>query len=1199
MEYRVLGPTEVLDAGVLVDIGSRQQRALLVLLLLNVNRVVSTERILEEIWPDHLDGKEKTLWVYISRLRSALEPDREAHSRNTVLVTRDHGYSLRADVDNIDIHRFERAVEHSRSLTTDHPAAATEGLREALAMWRGDPLEDFTYDDFAQPEIARLTELRLIAIEDRIEADLRLGLHRDVIGELERLVRDNPLRERPVELAMTALYRSGRQAEALRIFQVHRRTIGEELGIEPTPELCRVEEQVLLHDPRLALRDRETSPVATREITNPFKGLHSFSESDVGTFFGQDRLITNIVRRLAGGTRLLALVGASGSGKSSVLRAGMIPAIRKGAVGDSDSWLIAQMVPGSRPFTELEAALLRSTLDAPDSLAELLDHPEEGLQRAALRMLPAETGRVMLVIDQFEELFSLVESESERDRFIRNLEVALEDPHGRIVIVIALRADFYNRPLEYARFGALLGEGVINTVPLSPDALEAAAEQPAAVSGVHLEPTLLAHLLTDVTGQSGGLPLFQYALTELFDRRSADVLTAQAYEEMGGVKGAITRRAEDLFEAFTADEQIACKQLFLRLVMIVDTAEWSRRRVPASEIVAIAADTVDLQTVLDTFDTFRLLTFDRDHVSGSPTVEVAHEALLWEWDRLKGWIEHGRDDLLSHARFTTALAEWEASGEATDYLLSGQRLADYEQWSADSTLLLSTPEQRFLDRSVDLRDEEHHVEARRTARETKRDRQARRRLRGLAGGGALFAVVLIGIIIAVFAGGQPRIVLVHGPLSDAGINDLMAAGAATAEGGLDITIEQLEPLVDPEGDLRHLAETGAALIIVSRNYDIAVERVALDYPDVRFVAIDPVALHIKADNITEMHFAVEDSAFLAGVAAARTSRTGKVGFVGGFQTDPTERSRTGFEQGALFEDPDILVSSMYVGPVENPQVKARTQADLAHDVATAMYDEGVDVIFHDAGESGAGIVSAAADLSGPRHLWVIGSDTDAYHVTSSEIERSHLLSSTTKRYDAAVVEAVEAFLDGSLEPGDIVLGLNEEGVTLSRSGDNLVEMDGYLKNIEGEVAFGHINVIGNSLMATSWQQEPAVTIRLDMTETTCVAEISEGEGLDDGRIRMDRGTVVMFEYTNRTDAVGGVAIRTFAPGVSLADLKEEATVGIPTSFEAILAISFVAPGAETSVAAVMAGSPFAPNCILMGDDPFTTDFIPMIVSPGI
>jgi basic membrane lipoprotein Med (substrate-binding protein (PBP1-ABC) superfamily)/DNA-binding SARP family transcriptional activator len=1196
MEYLILGPTEVLDGGKPVDIGSRQQRALLTLLLLNANRVVSTERILEELWPNDFEGKEKTLWVYISRLRSALEPDREAHSRNTVLVTRDHGYSLRIDEDDIDIHRFERAVERGRSLVADQPSIAAASLGEALGMWRGRALEDFTYDEFAQSEIARLDELRLLATEDRIDADLRLGLHRDVIGEVEGLVRDHPLRERPVELAMTALYRSGRQADALRLFQVHRRTIGEELGIEPSPELCRVEEQVLLHDPRMAAPDRTAITPATRELRNPFKGLQAFSESDVGTFFGQDRLITDIIRRLSGGTRLLALVGASGSGKSSVLRAGIIPAVRKGAVGDPEQWLIAQMVPGARPFTELEAALLRSTLDAPDSLAELLDHPEDGLQRAALRMLPEGSGRLMLVIDQFEELFTMVESDDERDGFIRNLEVALRDPHGRIVVVIALRSDFYDRPLEYAQFGGLLGDGVVNAVPLTTDALEVAAEQPAAVAGVRLEPALLARLLTDVAGQSGGLPLFQYALTELFDRRSGDLLTASAYEDMGGVKGAITRRADDLYENFSGDERAACKQLFLRLVTISNSEDWSRRRVPASEIIAIAADTVDLRTVLDTFGEYRLLTFDRDHVSGSPTVEVAHEALLREWTRLREWTEDSRDDLQYHARFVTALAEWSASGEKADYLLSGERLEDYRLWAGESTLRLSTPEQRYLDASIEDNEEQHRSEATRIARESRRDRQARRRLWALAGGGALFAAVVVGILIAVLGGEQPRVIIVHGATGDSGINDLMVLGAAKAEHGFDISIEKIEPLVDPRAVLRDLAETGAALIIVSRDFDFDVGVVAPDYPDVRFVAIDPVTLHITAPNITEVHFAVQDSAFLAGAAAAKMSETGIVGFIGGYQTLPSEQSRTGFEQGAMFEDPDVQVRSEYVGPVGNPVVKARTQPDLARAIAADMYRDGVDVIFHDAGESGAGVIQAAREISGPGQLWVIGSDADVYLTTSSEIDRSYLLSSTIKRFDTAVVDAIDAFLNGSLVPGDIVLGLDEDGVGLSRSGDKLSEIDGYLKNLDGEIATGHIKVRSHSLIGPEWHQEPDVTITLDMTETSCLVAVAGDGELQDGRIRVRRGDVVLFEYTNRTNSVGGIGLRSIPAGISLPDLREEALYGIPTSFEAVLAISFVEPGSTTSVAAVMAGSSFASSCIAEPtNDP--TDFPSLIVSP--
>ena len=420
---------------------------------------------------------------------------------------------------------------------------------------------------------------------------------------------------------------------------------------------------------------------STQHTKNPFKGLHAFSEADVATFFGRDRLISDIVRRLSEGNSLVALIGASGSGKSSAVRAGLIPTMRKGAVGDADQWLFAQMVPGARPFTELEAALLRSTLDAPDSLAELLDHPEEGLLRAGLRLMPEGSGRLLLVIDQFEELFTLVDSEAERSRFIRNLEVALADPHGRIVVVLALRADFYDRPLAYGKFASMLGDSVINVVPLTPDELEAAAEGPAAIAGVQLETALLHRLLSDVAGQSGGLPLFQYALTELFDRRSDALLTARAYEDMGGVRGAITRRAEELYLDLDATEQAACKQLFLRLVTIAEAGAWSRRRVAASEIVTIAEDTVDLQSVLDQFGAFRLLTFDRDFATGSPTVEVAHEALLYEWERLNDWIDEGRDDVVRHARFLTALGEWQAAEKKPDYLLSGQRLIDYETWA--------------------------------------------------------------------------------------------------------------------------------------------------------------------------------------------------------------------------------------------------------------------------------------------------------------------------------------------------------------------------------------------------------------------------------------------------------------------------------------------------------------------------------------
>lgn len=1202
MEYRVLGPVEVLDDdGAPVDVGPRQQRALLALLLVNVGRVVSTERILDELWADDPEGKEKTLWVYISRLRSALEPARAAHSKGTVLVTRDHGYALTIDPDDVDAHCFGVLVEKGRALVRDNPTVAAELLTNALAMWRGEPYEDFTYDDFAQGEITNLRETQLSATEDRVDAEIRTGRQREVIGELDGLMRANPLRERPVELLMIALYRSGRQADALRTYQSHRRTVGEELGIEPSPELRRIEEQVLLHDPRLNPSGELASLELAQQTHNPFKGLQAFTEEDVAAFFGRDRLISEIVRRLAAGNRLVALVGASGSGKSSALRAGLIPTMRKGAVGDPDDWLVAQMVPGSRPFTELEAALLRSTLDAPESLAELLDHSEDGLLRAGLRLLPERSGRLLLVIDQFEELFTLVESEPERVQFIRNLEVALTDPHNRIVVALALRADFYDRPLAYGSLAALLGDSIINVVPLTPDELEEAAEGPAELAGVQFEPALLTRLLSDVAGQSGGLPLFQYALTELFDRRAGALLTAQAYQEMQGVGGAITRRAEEIYLGLAPSEQTACKQLFLRLVTIAEAGAWSRRRVAASEIVTIVEDVVDLQSVLDKFATFRLLTFDRDYASGSPTVEVAHEALLHEWPRLTEWIEEGRDDVIRHARFLTALGEWHAAEEKADYLLSGQRLSDYEKWANSSTMHLTSREQHFLDDAIAQREEQLAAEAERTARESKRDRQAKSRLRGLAAAGALLALVAIALLIAAFVGKPPRIVAVHGATGDFGINDLMVAGVASAADQFEVDIEQRQPLIDPVADLRELADTGADLIMVSSDFDQAVQLVAAEYPDVRFVGLDPVLIKSPAANITEMHFAVEDSAFLAGVTAALASQSATVGFIGGFQTLATERSRVGFERGATFEDAAVKVDSRYLGPMDVPWVKGNESPDLAYELAVEMYASGVDVIYHDAGNSSAGILQAAREMSeGDRHLWVIGSEVDQALTTPSAEDSAHVLASAIKRYDSAVVNAVDAFLAGELPAGDVELGLVESGVGLTHTGGHLDELGilGQVLIVEGEMLIDHIPPEPYAEVGPGWQYDADVTIHMVMGSDFCRVTKVDGAEAIDGRIRIPRGDRVIVRMDNQTDQVAGIGFRTIALETGLDQLAREAAAGIPPSLDGVLALSLIAPQASTTVSALMDGTPFVPNCFFFEPTHFPADFLPVIVSPA-
>ncbi len=1206
MEYRILGPLEVANNGAVIDIGSPQQRALLAILILNVNRVVSTERILEDLWSGDPTGKERTLWVYISRLRAALEPDREAHGENTVLVTRDHGYSLMVTPSAIDAHRFEELADRGRGLLRHDPASAADMLNDALSLWRGSALEDFAYLDFAGVDAARLEDLRLAATEDRVEADIRSGRHREVIGELEQLIALHPHRERFVGQLMTALYRSGRQADALRAFERHRRTLGEELGIEPSPELRRIEEQVLLHDPLLAPPPSShlDAPIAA---VNPFKGLQAFVEADSERFFGRERLVAELVRRIADGTRLVALVGASGSGKSSALHAGLVPAIRKRAADDGSTWLVAQMVPGSRPLQEAEAALLRSTLDSPDSLTELLADPENGLLRACLRILHDDGTRLLLVIDQFEELFTLGATQQERDRFIRNLEVLADDPYGRVVVAVGLRADFYGRPLEYPVFAQLMADGIANVVPLTPDELEMAAEAPAARVNTRLESALMVQLLHDVAGQTGGLPLFQYALTELFDRRHGAVLTLDTYQAMGGVSGAIARRAEDLFLALGSTERDAVKQLFLRLVTIVEQGSWARRRVSGSEIVTIATDLVSLQDVIDQFATHRLLTLDRDPVSGSPTVEVAHEALLHQWPRLRRWIDEGQHDVATHARLTIAMSEWETSGHQSDYLLSGQRLTDYETWSAVSSLRPSTAEQTFLDRSIVQRESESRAEEERVAREIRLGRTARRRLWEL---GTVVMVVVAGLVasaIVVLGDDKPTIAVVHGVVGDLGIADLMIAGAGSAERDRGVSVDLVQPLVSAEDELTRLADAGTDLIIVSREFDLAVERVAPDHPEVQWVAIDPAAVHIEGPNIAEMHFEVEDSAFVAGAAAALTTETGKVAFIGGYQTFRTERSRNGFEQGVQWIDPSIQVVSTFLGPMADPLVRAELSDDAASELAGSLYADGIDVIFHDAGAAGFGVTRAANDWADERgQVWTIGSDVDEY-LTLPVADRDVVLSSTVKRFDIATDAVISAYLDGSLESGETMLGFADGGVGLSRSGDFLTEIDGRLKNLQGDLEFGHIQVSPHAVRAPDWQREADITVNLTVTDGGCSIEgVTFHDGghdstdVSDSLLQVERGSIVRFEMVNATSDVAGFAVRAIPPGTTIEDLEAEAAIGRgpPASLRAIHGITTAQLGGRTGTAALVAGSPLVTICIPGAPTGSITDHYPMIVRPS-
>jgi DNA-binding SARP family transcriptional activator/WD40 repeat protein len=917
VRFQVLGPLRVIADGKELPLGGPQQRLVLALLIAARGRTVSTDALIQGVWGENLPPTaRKALQGYIHHLRS------EVGDR---LTTEARGYSLETNGD-VDAIHFEDLQEEASGLLDSDPARSSVLLREALGLWNGPAYADLSDEHAVLPEVARLENLRLAAVGDRIDADLAVGRHETLIGELEGLTLEHPFQERFWAQHMTALYRSGRQTEALRSYERLRRFLADESGLEPSEELKSLEGKVLNQDPSLSvdveadpgsdpaairgyelrekvasdnvsetyrayqrsvgrqvavriigprvandpvfisnfladtkrvaavdhphisyvfdtwrepgkayqvsrwlgggsledtppgglrsslsiLRDvgdalaqahrhnvahgavdgshvlldeaghpyltgfsvghpqadnllatdrrsfavlahhliggrppreadghlqpdlddnalsrvfevafshegygriedfmralRQTAGadvVASRPdapprtvVRNPYKGLKAFQEADAGDFYGRDELIDRVAETL-GRRRLVAVVGPSGSGKSSVVKAGLLPRLRS----NSELRLLTEMYPGAFPFEELEGALLRVGVDR-TSLIEDLISDDRGLLRVLKQIIPSDDSELVLIIDQFEELFSTVDDERTRKLFLDSLVSAVSEPRSRLRVVVTMRADFFDRPLEHPRFGEILEAGLIPITLPGEDQLAQATVMPARSEGVEFEDGLVSQIVSDVSGQPGGLPLLQYALTELFEARDSDVLTLAAYQRNGGVHGALGRRAEEIYEDLTPVQQTGVREAFLRMVSVDEHADDLRRRVRRSDLAGIGSQH-DLDAALQAYAAARLITFDRDPVTRGPTVEVAHEALLREWTRLRDWIEEQRDDLVIRRRLYAALEEWKQSGEDAGYLPTGSRLAQFEEWAGETELQLSGEERAFLQAGVE------------------------------------------------------------------------------------------------------------------------------------------------------------------------------------------------------------------------------------------------------------------------------------------------------------------------------------------------------------------------------------------------------------------------------------------------------------------------------------------------------------------
>ncbi|MCJ7558895.1 MAG: hypothetical protein MUP90_18550, partial [Gammaproteobacteria bacterium] len=441
----------------------------------------------------------------------------------------------------------------------------------------------------------------------------------------------------------------------------------------------------------------------------------------------------------------------------------------------SDQWFIAEMVPGSHPLEELERDLTGIATNPNLNLQEQLAKDSFGLLRAAWMALPSKESELLLVIDQFEELFILVTDESERAHFLELLHMAVTNKDNLVRVIITLRADFYDRPLMYPDFSTLMQKRTVVVVPLTPEELEQAVEAPASRVGAVLEKGLVGAISADVADQPGALPLLQYALTELFERREGRMLTGEAYLSIGGVLGALGRRAEEVYGGLDEGGRDVARQIFLRLVTLGDGVEDTRRRVLRSELEGLIRDSeqgvgdVDqgigdrgmdsvisnqkstINNVIDAFGEARLLSFDRDPVTRAPTVEVAHEALLNEWRRLREWLDESRADIRMQRVLGYAASDWLESGKEASFLLRGSRLDQFEGWADTTDLALTQGEQDYLQTCLEERRSREAEEAQRQAREAALEKRSRNFLRVLAGVLAVAAIVAVALSVFAFS----------------------------------------------------------------------------------------------------------------------------------------------------------------------------------------------------------------------------------------------------------------------------------------------------------------------------------------------------------------------------------------------------------------------------------------------------------------
>jgi WD40 repeat protein/DNA-binding SARP family transcriptional activator len=674
MRIALLGPL-VIDGGV-GKLGPRD-RVVLAALAVRPGEVNSADRLADALWGDRPPASsKKVVQGCVARLRKVLGPE--------TIETLPQGYRLAVSSDELDTLLFERRVGRGRELLTVGEAErASYVLGQALDLWRGPAFADLDGWEAGRVEAGRLNELRLDSEELRLDASLRAGHHLEVLAEAQDQVAAAPMRERRWGLLALAQYQAGRQAEALRTLHRVRAVLASELGLDPSPDLVALEQAILQQDPSLLVEPALQEP----STVCPYRGLMPYDIDDSDTFFGRDADLAACLERLST-VGVLAVVGPSGSGKSSLVRAGIAATYRR------DGHRTVVVAPGVRPMDALTA------------------RPDTG---------PTP----LLVVDQLEEAFSLCDDEEERASFF----AALAEHADKGKLVVALRADRMGEVSAHPGVSRLIERGLYLLGAMADDALRTAIEGPARQAGLPVEPGLVDLLVREVEGEPGALPLLSHALRETWLRREGRTLTVAGYQATGGIRGAVAQTAEDVYKRVNRHQQDAFRDLLLRLVVPTEEGEPVRSRLPRR---LVATDEQREQLV-------ELLVGARLVTSDDGVVELTHEALTRAWPRLREWLDEDADGQRIRHHLTIAADAWQKMDRPDSELYRGTRLTQAAAWRDTAHPDLTDGERDFLDASQAR--EASELQAAQT--QIRRERSRIRRLRWLTA-----AVAALGVLAA-------------------------------------------------------------------------------------------------------------------------------------------------------------------------------------------------------------------------------------------------------------------------------------------------------------------------------------------------------------------------------------------------------------------------------------------------------------------